>query len=134
MESEELERDAELKAHVAAARKIEAIKRYRELTGAGLAEAKDAVEALMRGESPPPRESVDSSFEGEIVSLLQAGKKIDAIKLYRQKTGVGLKEAKDFIEALAADRRIVAASKTGCLGVVLSFAAVVLVFLATACR
>ena len=50
---------------------------------------------------------------------MKQGQKIAAIKLYREKTGIGLKEAKDFIEALAADQHIVAASKSGCLGVVL---------------
>jgi hypothetical protein len=34
----------------------------------------------------------------EIVDAVQAGQKIQAIKLYRESTGVGLKEAKDFIE------------------------------------
>jgi ribosomal protein L7/L12 len=34
----------------------------------------------------------------EIVEAVQAGRKIEAIKLYRQATAVGLKEAKDFIE------------------------------------
>ena len=32
------------------------------------------------------------------VSELRANRKIEAIKLYRQATGVGLKEAKEFIE------------------------------------
>ncbi|HSG71710.1 MAG TPA: ribosomal protein L7/L12 [Planctomycetaceae bacterium] len=34
----------------------------------------------------------------DILRALQAGKKIEAIKLYREATGVGLKEAKEFIE------------------------------------
>jgi hypothetical protein len=34
----------------------------------------------------------------EIVDAVRAGQKIQAIKLYRESTGVGLKEAKDFIE------------------------------------
>jgi hypothetical protein len=34
----------------------------------------------------------------EIVEALRNGQKIQAIKLYRDTTGVGLKEAKDFIE------------------------------------
>jgi hypothetical protein len=34
----------------------------------------------------------------DIVQALRAGKKIEAIKLYRQSSGVGLKEAKDFVE------------------------------------
>jgi large subunit ribosomal protein L7/L12 len=126
MPTDDVNLDAELQALVAAGRKIEAIKRYRELTGVGLKEAKDAVEAMMRGASLPSRESADSPFESEIVSLLQGGKKIAAIKLYREKTGVGLKEAKDFIEALAADRRIAAPARSGCLGVLLIVAAIIL--------
>jgi hypothetical protein len=39
--------------------------------------------------------------EGELLSLLGRGEKIRAIKLYRERTGVGLKEAKDAVEALA---------------------------------
>jgi hypothetical protein len=35
-----------------------------------------------------------------VVEAVTAGEKIQAIKLYRQTAGVGLKEAKDFIEAL----------------------------------
>jgi kynurenine formamidase/ribosomal protein L7/L12 len=112
----------ELRALLAAGRKIEAIKRYRIATGVGLADAKNAVEALEGAGSLPPREPADSSFEGKILSLMKQGQKIAAIKLYREKTGVGLKEAKDFIEALAADQHIVAASKSGCLGAMLLLA------------
>ncbi len=36
----------------------------------------------------------------EIADLLAGRKKIEAIKIYRAATGNGLKEAKDFIEAL----------------------------------
>jgi len=35
-----------------------------------------------------------------VVDAMQRGKKIEAIKLYREATGTGLKEAKDFIEAV----------------------------------
>ena len=109
----------ELRALMAAGHKIEAIKRYRAATGAGLADAKNAVEALERAESLPPRESFDSPFENEIVSLLKQGRKIAAIKLYREKTGVGLKEAKDFIEGLATNLGIAAPPRSGCLGVII---------------
>jgi hypothetical protein len=43
-------------------------------------------------------------FEGqvnvrrEVADALRAGRKIEAIKLYREATGVGLKEAKDYVE------------------------------------
>jgi Ribosomal protein L7/L12 C-terminal domain len=36
----------------------------------------------------------------EIASLLQAGKKINAIKVYREVTGASLAEAKDVVERL----------------------------------
>lgn len=37
---------------------------------------------------------------GAIFKLTQSNQKINAIKLLREKSGLGLKEAKDFIEAL----------------------------------
>jgi hypothetical protein len=36
----------------------------------------------------------------QVVELMKAGQKIQAIKLYREQTGVGLKEAKDYVESL----------------------------------
>ncbi len=36
----------------------------------------------------------------QIADVLVSGRKIEAIKIYRQATGEGLKEAKDFIDAL----------------------------------
>ncbi len=126
--------DDELRALMAAGRKIEAIKRYRVATGAGLADAKDAVEALERDQALPPRESATSPFENEILSLLKQGRKIEAIKLYREKTGVGLKEAKDFIDALAADQHIGTPSKSGCLGVVLLLILVPLAAIVLGCE
>ena len=43
---------------------------------------------------------MNSGVDPQIIELIQAGKKIEAIKLYRESTGVGLKEAKDFVESL----------------------------------
>jgi len=88
-------------------KKIDAIKLVREQTDLGLKEAKDAVEAIERGEMPElkprsmvtPREAVGVDLD-EINELLLQNKKIEAIKLYREQTGVGLKEAKDAIEAI----------------------------------
>jgi hypothetical protein len=36
----------------------------------------------------------------DVKELMKAGQKIQAIKLYREQTGVGLKEAKDYVESL----------------------------------
>ena len=44
--------------------------------------------------------SVAASEDPRVLELIQAGKKIDAIKLYRELTGVGLAEAKDAIDRL----------------------------------
>lgn len=39
-------------------------------------------------------------LEAEIRQLLDSGNKIQAVKVYREKTGAGLAEAKDAVEAL----------------------------------
>ena len=44
--------------------------------------------------------SVVASEDPRLIELTQAGKKIDAIKLYRELTGVGLAEAKDAVDTL----------------------------------
>ncbi len=93
--------DGRVKALVGAGQKIEAIKVYRDLTGSGLKEAKDAVEALEReGSLPTPRRE-SSGSEADVLDLLRAGQKVRAIKLYLDKTGVGLAEAKNAVEELA---------------------------------
>ena len=43
----------------------------------------------------------DSDASPEVMEFVHSGKKIEAIKRYRQETGVGLKQAKEFIESLS---------------------------------
>ena len=114
-----------VKRLLADGQKIEAIKILREATGAGLAEAKYAVEAIERGDYLKTA-GLDNDFEGELLRLLQAGRKIEAIKRYRERNPCGLKEAKDFVEALAKQRGIVS-PQGGCLGVVLALMIVFLI-------
>jgi ribosomal protein L7/L12 len=78
--------------------KIQAVKFYREQTHVGLAEAKAAVEAIEAGQG---RTASAAPSEEALLSLLRAGRKIDAIRVYRQQSGAGLKDAKDHIEDLA---------------------------------
>jgi len=133
MSTDDTSLDAELRALLAEGRKIEAIKRYREATGEGLAAAKDAVEALEQNEPPAAAEPADAALETQIVSLLEAGRKIEAIKVYRERTGAGLKEAKDAVESIAAERQTIAPiapSGSGCLGVIVLFVAAVLLAVA----
>ena len=94
--------DASPEELLRAGKKIEAIKRYRELTGASLKEAKDAVELVESGRSatlPPKSALLRQVNDSEIEAQIRSGHMIDAIKLYREKNGVGLKEAKDAVEA-----------------------------------
>ncbi|RIK28907.1 MAG: hypothetical protein DCC56_14610 [Anaerolineae bacterium] len=83
-----------------------AIKVYHEATGVGLAEAKRAVEMLARNEAIKPPADVRSYdnpvLESKIRSLLTKGKKIDAVKIYREEYGVGLKEALDAVQRIEA--------------------------------
>ena len=41
----------------------------------------------------------------QIKALIMRGKKIEAIKIYREQTGLGLKQAKDYIDALERQMR-----------------------------
>jgi ribosomal protein L7/L12 len=45
-------------------------------------------------------EELDPGSSPEIVDLIRRGEKLKAIKLYRERTGAGLKEAKEFVESL----------------------------------
>lgn len=79
--------------------KIAAIKRLREETGMGLAEAKHALESQLDVDDglEPPREGAE--LRAAIETALAGGDKIVAIKLLKDATGIGLKDAKDRIES-----------------------------------
>ena len=77
----------------------------------------------------------DDAIE-QIRSALFAGQKIEAIKLYREATGCGLKESKDVVEALEAELRIrspelftAVPGKGGCGLTVLAFGVLVATWL-----
>ena len=95
---------AEVRALIAGGNLIGAIKRYREQTGVGLTEAKEAVEAIAAGRvapSPlPGHPATDPAGDPEIRRLVREGELIGAIKRYRQLSGAGLKDAKDAIERM----------------------------------
>lgn len=44
--------------------------------------------------------TLDPEALEQVMQLLRSGNKIEAIKLVREKSGSGLKEAKDFVESL----------------------------------
>ncbi len=96
--------------------KIEAVKLYREATGFGLAESVKAVEALpfsLTQPGSPSRVDRDPRPSGEpepygltpqkkaaVMAAIQRKQKIEAIKLYREATGLGLAESKEAVEAM----------------------------------
>lgn len=95
---------------IQAGRLIEAIKRVREQTGLGLAEAKDRVDFYRShgrwpeaASTPPPRPPVQVQ---NLEELIRAGNMIQAIKLAReQNPGMDLRTAKELVEVLAARMR-----------------------------
>ena len=87
-------------------KKIEAIKYYREMTGVGLREAKAAVEQLEVAVEEKHYPEGARLIDPEVLQrLLQAGRKIEAIKYYRTTTGVDLREAKAAVEWVEASMR-----------------------------
>ncbi|RYZ43212.1 MAG: hypothetical protein EOO71_04600 [Myxococcaceae bacterium] len=93
---------ARIEELIASGQTINAIKLYREQHGVGLKEAKDAVEALMEGRRPvvgrEPPEAVDG--DADIERFLLEDNLIEAIKLYKHRHGVSLKEAKEACDAM----------------------------------
>jgi ribosomal protein L7/L12 len=88
-------------------KKIQAIKVVRQHSGLGLAEAKFVVEEVertgqLRLPEPgrPPTAYVDEDVLDTARRLKTQGKAIEAIKLIRQHTRLGLKEAKDVYDTL----------------------------------
>jgi ribosomal protein L7/L12 len=125
--------EQEIAGLLAAGNKIEAIKRYREITGLGLKEAKDAVEAMAEGRPVRQPGSAPVGDPG-VTTLIFAGRKIEAIKRYREITGLGLKEAKDAVEAMTSELRMrepgrftAPPASKGCLGMVAVFASLGLI-------
>lgn len=117
--TESSKRIAELIRH---GKKIEAIKLLRETTGLDLKRAKEEVERLsveMAGQEPSPvvshpsRESGSGQVSKEVADLARQGRKIEAIKLLREQTGMGLKAAKETVEKMDGSRG------GGCLSAVL---------------
>lgn len=94
-------------------KKIDAIKLVRQSTNWGLKEAKEYVEALQAGASvsfvqsgtvrAPQAASFSPAVANQVRELADQGKTIEAIKLVRQYTAWGLKEASEYVKVLQTD-------------------------------
>lgn len=99
----------ELERLVASGNKLEAIKQFRNMADVGLAEAKAFIDALEPGghrasaHEATPRNL--RSAEEAALAAIRDGNLIEAIKRYRQQSRVGLKEARDAVEALSLTNR-----------------------------
>jgi ribosomal protein L7/L12 len=74
-----------------AGRKLDAIRVYREQTGANLKDATDVIKDLERQLDRGDQSEIE--HDQDVATLLRAGRKIDAIRVYREQHGVSLREA-----------------------------------------
>ena len=105
-----IEQERQIRELIAQGQKIAAIKRFREMTGTSLKDAKDAVEAIETGAvvnfpAATQTNEPDAMLESHIKRLLVERKKIEAVKVYREAYNCGLKEAKDAVDRIQAGMR-----------------------------
>jgi ribosomal protein L7/L12 len=77
---------------------IEAIKRLRNLTGLGLKEAKEAIDAYQNDDSLAPLVNSDG-FSPPLFEALQSGNKLEAIRILHAQGSHSLIQAKEFVDA-----------------------------------
>lgn len=97
----------EVKDLLAKGRKIDAIKLVREKTRFSLEAAKEMVETIEKGASPAAHErtmaeALQTAHEltPEVQRLVKKGQRLEAVKLIRERTGIGLREAKELVDKL----------------------------------
>lgn len=92
--------------------KLEAIRRYKEATGSSLAEAKDIIDSFDTADAVPlssaqhtgasSQHRAPVSTDQQVLDLCRQGNYLQAVKVYKDATGKGLKESKDYVDQLAA--------------------------------
>jgi ribosomal protein L7/L12 len=104
----------ELRNAMLAGKQMDAIKIFREMYDVGLADAQENIQDLMDGKIIRVRREMPTVIQTSTVNVsgatqqqaqafqqaLTSGNKIEAIKIYREMTGQGLKESKDAVEAI----------------------------------
>jgi len=101
---------AQVRKLLAAGKKTQAIKRVRGTGGLGFAQAKNLVDALQAGvvprtapgarARPTAVRTLAPDVRREARNLLDTGRRIQAIKLVREQTSLGLRDAKQAVDTL----------------------------------
>jgi ribosomal protein L7/L12 len=121
-------------AHIQAGEKLQAVKVYKEAKGVSLAEAKDVIDRLaekLQAEGSMQYEAAnieqpaethdhsaqesDGSLEERCLELIKSGNILQAVKLYKDESGAGLKDAKDMIDSMVAQlKKDIPSPQKGC--------------------
>ncbi len=98
---------------------IPAVKFYKDATKIGLKESKDYVDRMRAQLATMPSPVVEEGdWQAQVMEYLRLGRKLDAIKLYRERTGKGLADSKRAVEEMA-ERAGLSQQRGGCFGMVL---------------
>jgi ribosomal protein L7/L12 len=82
-------------------RKVEAIKLVMDTTHTHLKEAKDYIDNYKAGNAfQPAGPKSKKDIDAELLKLLAGGNKLAAVKLYKDATGLGLADSKDYVDQL----------------------------------
>ena len=97
--------DEVVQTALASRNKIEAIKRYRLLTGQGLKESKDAIDyALLHPvERGDKKKAAYDAQDAGIRDLIQDGQLDEAVEIYQKFAGVDAYTARDAVDEIARD-------------------------------
>lgn len=97
-----------IEALVRQGKKIEAIKQVRQFTGLGLKECRDFIEDLEQNPNaallPQPSSEISPELAKELETLMANNQLINAVQLIRDRTGWGLKEAKEYLDQIQSQR------------------------------
>ncbi|MDQ0640515.1 ribosomal protein L7/L12 [Pedobacter sp. W3I1] len=83
---------------IASNQKIAAVKLIMDHVHCGLKDAKDYADGLQTGSQKPITDP--AHLDEQLLAILSQGNKLNAIKCYKDATGAGLAESKDYVEKL----------------------------------
>jgi hypothetical protein len=98
--------DEGVQAALARRNKIEAIKRYRKLTGYDLKDSKDAIDYALLHPDERPDKNKKAAYDAQdagIRDLIEAGRLDEAVEIYQKFAGVDSYTARDAVDEIARD-------------------------------